>query len=113
MRRQEIEQQRREGKPQLRPSDEVKRGLADAIGNVMSAARGQPQLLPGDQPGALIEPPMTDRHATLRTALLENPDQPQAAFVKLCRVHPYTVRRCRRELEEAGAIPFLEHRHAA
>jgi hypothetical protein len=93
MRGQEIEQQRREGKPQPRLSDEVKRELADAIADVMSAAHGNPQLLPGDQPAALIEPPMADRHATLRTALLENPDQPQAAFVKLCRVHPSTVRR--------------------
>jgi hypothetical protein len=40
-----------------------------------------------------------------------NPDQPQAVFVKRCRVHPDTVRRCRREPEEAGAIPFLAHRH--
>jgi hypothetical protein len=107
----ELEQQRREGKPHARLSDKTKQELADAIGNVMSAARGHPQLLPGDQPAALIEPP--DRHGDLRAALLENPDQPQAAFVKLCRVHPYTVRRTRRELEDAGAIPFLAHRHAA
>jgi hypothetical protein len=51
------------------------------------------------------------RHADLRAALLENPDQPQATFVARFHVHPITVRECRRELEEAGAIPFLAHRH--
>jgi hypothetical protein len=55
--------------------------------------------------------PKANPHADLRAALLEDPDRPQAAFVKLCRVHPITVRRCRRELEEAGAIPVLAHRH--
>jgi len=39
------------------------------------------------------------------------PDQPQATFVKQFGVHPLTVRRCRRELEEGGAIPVLPHRH--
>jgi hypothetical protein len=75
-----------------------------------AAAAAPPPLLtiPAAMPAA-----KTDRHASLQEALLENPDQPQAAFVKLCRVHPYTVRRCRRELEQAGAIPYLEHRHAA
>jgi hypothetical protein len=96
--------------------DEIQQELDDTIGNVMSAARGHPQLLPGNPPVALDvlsvdAPPTTDRQAALRTALLENPNQPQATFVKLCRVHPNTVRRCRRELDEAGAIPFLAHRH--
>jgi hypothetical protein len=87
----------------------------------VNAARGQAMKLPWGAPAALTPPagptpaalPNPDRHADLRAALLENPDQPQADFVKLCRVHPNTVRRTRRELEEAGAIPFLAHRHAA
>jgi hypothetical protein len=80
----------------------------------------QAQRLPWESTVAALPPPIltipaakTDRHADLLAALRENPDQPQAAFVKLCRVHPNTVRRARRELEEAGAIPFLAHRHAA
>jgi hypothetical protein len=72
-------------------SDRVEQDLADAIEDVMSTARTQPQLLPDGQPltlNAPAKPPMTDRHADLRAALLENPDQPQAVFVKLCRVPP-------------------------
>jgi hypothetical protein len=52
-----------------------------------------------------------ERYTSLREALIKNADQPQASFVKQFRVHPITVRRCRRELEEAGAIPVLAHRH--
>jgi hypothetical protein len=52
-----------------------------------------------------------ERHAAVRAALTENPDRSQASLVKECKVHPDTVRRCRRELEEAGAIPVLPHRH--
>jgi hypothetical protein len=84
------------------------------------ATRFQAQSLPWESTTAALPPPAlaipapnADRHAGLRAALLENPDQPQADFVRLCHVHPNTVRRCRRELEEAGAIPYLAHRHAA
>jgi hypothetical protein len=94
--------------------DEAIQELDDTVGAVIAAARRQPQWTPGNQPLALDAPaetPMPDRHTDLRAALIENPDQPQAAFVKWFRVHPITVRRCRRELEEAGAIPILPHRH--
>jgi hypothetical protein len=58
------------------------------------------------------EPTTTkDRHVDLCLALIENPDQPQAVFVKRFHVHPNTVRQTRRELEEAGEIPVLTHRH--
>jgi hypothetical protein len=62
-------------------------------------------------PPAVPAVPKANPRADLRAALLENPDQPQAAFVRRFRVHPITVRRCRRELEEAGVIPVLAHRH--
>jgi hypothetical protein len=106
----------------LFPPDPSERELfKDAIENLVGAARGQTQQLPWEAPPALslalpalpmpVALSKADRHADLRAALLENPDQPQAAFVKRFRVHPLTVRRCRRELEETGAIPFLAHRH--
>jgi hypothetical protein len=88
--------------------EKEQRELENAISNVVNTAHRRPWLLP-----EAATPAITDRHANLRAALRENPDQPQADFVKLCRVHPNTVRRTRRELEEAGVIPFLEHRHAA
>jgi hypothetical protein len=56
--------------------------------------------------------PIAERHDAVRIALITDPDQPQAAIVKCCCVHPDTVRRTRRELEEAGVIPFLAHRHS-
>jgi hypothetical protein len=93
----------------------------DTVEQLVSAARCQTQKLPWHTPASLpLAPPAlpthaarpkADRHAVVRAALLENPDRPQAAFVKLCRVHPNTVRRCRQELEQAGAIPYLAHRH--
>ena len=80
----------------------------------------QAQRLPWESTAAGLPSPIltipaakADRYADLRLALLENPDQPQAAFVAGFHVHPNTVRRCRRELEEAGVIPYLAHRHAA
>jgi hypothetical protein len=97
-------------------SDNIRQEIDQMVAKVVAASRRQPQLMPGKQPLALpvsAELPPTDPHAELRAALLEDPDRPQATFVSLCRVHPITVRRCRRELEEAGAIPYLEHRHAA
>jgi hypothetical protein len=94
-------------------SDALYQELHETIGNIVAAARWQPQLMSGNRPIALEGPAKpTARHANLRANLLDNPDQSQAAFVKLCRVHPNTVRRTRRELEEARAIPFLAHRHA-
>jgi hypothetical protein len=101
--------------------DHVRQELHQAIGAVVNAARQQPQLFAKDQqavpPPAVVSVPapaaVTDRHAELRAALIANPDQPQAVFVERFRVHPDTVRRCRRELEEAGAIPFLPHRHGS
>jgi hypothetical protein len=91
------------------------------VENLLAAAQEQPPGLPwraGQRPPlqlpwGTIQPqqPPSARYAGLRAALLEDPDQPQAAFVKRFRVHPITVKRCRRELEEAGAIPFLAHRH--
>jgi len=93
----------------------AKQELRDASGKVMSAARAHLQLR-SKHPLSLVRDPSADvpkaeRHAAVRTALLENPDQPQSTFVKRYRVHPDTVQRTRRELEEAGAIPFLAHRH--
>jgi hypothetical protein len=82
-----------------------------AVKRLVIAAQGPTTKLPWEGPAVLPLAPPTDRRAELREALLENPDQPQAAFVRLCRVHPNTVRRCRRELEEAEDIPFLPHRH--
>jgi len=85
------------------------------------AAQGQTQALPWQPRGLLpIAPPTVtlpaahgpvDCHADLRSAMRENPDQPQATFVKRFGAHPLTVKRCRRELEKAGAIPVLPHRH--
>jgi hypothetical protein len=86
---------------------QVKKSVAAAQGQVLKLPWGAPPVLP--IPASL---PKADKHADLRAALLQNPDQPQAAFVARFHVHPNTVRRCRRELEEAGAIPFLSHRHA-
>jgi len=95
--------------------DHVRQELHQAIGAVVNAARQQPPLFDKDQPPpAAVSVPapamVTDRHAELRAALIANPDQPQAVFVARFRVHPDTVRRCRRELEAAGAIPILAHR---
>jgi hypothetical protein len=96
--------------------DAIKQELDDAVGNVLATARRQPQLFEQAMtlPAVVSEPAptaRTDRHAELRAALIANPDLPQAAFVERFRVHPITVRRCRRELEEAGTIRFLAHRH--
>ena len=92
------------------PSPNERELFTSAIENLYAAGRGHTPRLPWDQPQRLLEAP-DERHAAVRTALLENPDQPQSAFVKRYRVHPDTVQRTRRELEEAGAIPFLAHRH--
>jgi hypothetical protein len=85
-----------------------------AVRSTLAQAQSLP--IPWESTTAALLPPMpvakTDRRASLQAALLDNPDQPQAAFVRSCHVHPYTVRRCRHELEQAGAIPYLEHRHA-
>ena len=96
--------------------------LTSQVEKLVAEARSQTHQLPWDTPASLVlaPPPLptpaalpkSNRHADLRLAMRETPDQPQAAFVKRFRVHPITVRRCRRELEEAGAIPFLAHRHA-
>ena len=98
----------------------------ETVEDLLAAAQGQMQRLPWKAPTVLVlappavpvpemKAPMAEpkaaRHTELRAALLENPDQPQATFVKRFRVHPITVRRCRRELEEAGEIPVLTHRH--
>jgi hypothetical protein len=92
--------------------DEIQEELTNAVEGVFTAARGHPRLLPDNAPPVLPAPSVAGRHAAVRAALLENPDRPQAEFVKRCRVHPDTVRRTRRELEEAGEIPFLVHRHS-
>jgi hypothetical protein len=89
----------------------VSQELHQTIGAVVTAARRQPQLIREDLSPIALKPP--ERHELLVAMLIENPDQPQATFVKECRVHPNTVRRTRQELEETGAIPFLAHRHAA
>jgi hypothetical protein len=89
------------------------------VENLLTVGQRHPPRLPWHTPPAVLmaadsEPTpsaRTDRHAAVRAGLLEDPDRPQATFVKLCRVHPDTVRRCRRQLEEAGAIPYLAHRH--
>jgi hypothetical protein len=93
-----------------------------AIENLAAAGRHRlPQLFWDAAPRALKAPSqreisaarkIVERRDAVRAALLANPDQPQAVFVKRCRVHPDTVRRTRRELEEAGVIPFLAHRHS-
>jgi hypothetical protein len=93
-----------------------------AIENLSAAGRHPlPRLLWDAAPRALKAPDqhgipaarkIVERRDAVRAALLANPDQPQAVFVKRCRVHPDTVRRTRRELEEAGKIPFLVHRHS-
>jgi hypothetical protein len=94
-------------------SDKIQEELTNAVEGVFTAARGHPRLLPPNTPRALPAPSVARRqHAAIRAALLENPDRPQAEFVKRCGVHPDTVRRTRRELEEAGEIPFLAHRHS-
>jgi hypothetical protein len=85
----------------------VKKELDSAIADVFIEARQQPQLLPGNPPPALAA-----RHASIAADLIANPDQSQAALVRKHRCHPDTIRRTRRELEEAGKIPFLAHRHA-
>jgi hypothetical protein len=91
--------------------DEIQEELTSVVENVFTAARGHPRLLPDNAP--LPAPSVARRqHAEVRAALLANPDQPQAVFVKHCHVHPDTVRRTRREPEEAGVIPFLAHRHS-
>jgi hypothetical protein len=95
---------------QLPLADHVRQELHQTINDVVTAARKQPQLLLGTPPTAMKP---TERHELLTAMLRENPDQPQATFVKECRVHPSTVRRTRRELEVAGEIPVLAHRHAA
>ena len=87
--------------------------------HVVNKAITATQSLPSKPSDWLLAPPPSvptplpkaNHHADLRAALIENPDQPQAAFVRRFRVHPITVKRCRRELEETGAIPVLEHRH--
>jgi hypothetical protein len=98
--------------PPFSLSDKTQEKFTSVIEDVFTAARGHPRLLPDNAPPALHAPSVTGRHAAIRAALLENPDRPQAEFVKRCRVHPDTVRRTRRELEEAGEIPFLVHRHS-
>jgi hypothetical protein len=93
--------------------DEIQEELTNAVEGVFTAARGHPRLLPNNVLPVLPAPSVARRqHAAIRAALLENPDRPQAEFVKRYRVHPDTVRRTRHELEEAGEIPFLAHRHA-
>jgi len=88
--------------------DELKQELNAALADVLIAARNQPPLFPGVP---VARPSLGERHAAMRTAMIANPDQPQATFVKLYGMHPASVRLTRRELEEAGTIPFLPHRH--
>jgi hypothetical protein len=101
--------------------EEMRAVFMEQIGKLVSAAQSQTKELSwkpaGLLPIALPAMPLpterlrVDRQAELRSAMRENPDQPQAAFVKQFRVHPITVRRTRRELEETGVIPVLSHRH--
>ena len=101
------------------PVDEYQLEARERFQHVVKEAIVATESLPGKSFDWLLDPPpavpmplpKATPNADLRAALLEDPDRPQAAFVKLCRVHPITVRRCRRELEEAGAIPVLAHRH--
>jgi hypothetical protein len=90
--------------------DPIKEELDIAIGAVVNAARQQPQLFDALPVVGITPAAITDRHSALRAALIENPDQPQAVFVERFRAHPRTVRRTRRELEQAGEIPVLTHR---
>jgi hypothetical protein len=101
------------------PVDEYQLEVRERFQHVVKEAIVATQSLPRKSFDWLLDPPpavpmplpKANPHADLRAALLENPDQPQAAFVRRFRVHPITVRRCRRELEEAGVIPILAHRH--
>ena len=103
------------------PVDEYQLEVRERFQHVVKEAIvAATQSLPSKPFNWLLAPPppvpmpaVRPGHTDLRAALLEDPDQPQATFVRRFRVHPITVRRCRRELEEAGAIPYLEHRHAA
>jgi hypothetical protein len=98
----------------------VRELFRETVEDLLVAAQGQMQRLPWKAPDVLaLAPPAmplpevrtrVDRHADLRSAMHENPDQPQAEFVKQFHVHPITVRRCRQMLEEAGEIPVLAHR---
>ena len=71
----------------------VSQELHQTIGAVVTAARRQPQLIPEDLSPIALKP--AERHELLVTMLIENPDQPQATFVRECRVPPNTVRRTR------------------